>query len=430
MTRRSIKWLLVLVLCVTVTSVGCERKAAREDASNFEQSSTDNPTGGGPPPERPPRTDDELSLGETEPQDYCHLVERGYGPRGEVAVRAEEVVDGLEVPWGILFMGDGDLLVTERAGRLRLVRDGRLVNAPVATVEVAANGEGGLLGIQAHPDFDSNHRFYLYYTADKGDATVNRVEMWQLSQDGEALSARPKKVIVDDIPAARFHNGGRMRLGPDDMLYIGTGDARNPDYAQDLEVLAGKVLRVTPGGDIPPDNPYGDSPVYLIGVRNTQGFDWRDTSTMLVSDHGPSGEMGRTGHDEINVAAPGENLGWPTIYGCQDEPKMSPPSLTWDTAVPPGGAAIYTGDAIVEWKGSLMVGTLGSRHLHRVAFDGDSRRVERHETYFVGDPPEGYGRLREVIMGPDGHLYVTTSNCDGRGSCPPDGDKILRILPD
>lgn len=413
------KWMLAAILCAAVAG-GCDRKAERADASNSE------PIGGGPVTETPQRT----TGNSTSSADYCQLVEEGLGPRGEVEVRAEEVADGLEVPWGMLFMGDGDILVTERPGRIRLVRDGRLIGEPVATVEVAAAGEGGLLGIQKHPDYEDNHRFYIYVTADSDGDVVNRVELWQLSQDGEALSASRKRVILDDIPASRFHNGGRMRVGPDGMLYVGTGDAQNPENAQDPQVLAGKVLRLTPSGEIPDDNPFPNSPAYILGVRNTQGFDWRDRSTMLVTDHGPTGEMGRTGHDEVNVASAGENLGWPTIYSCQDEPKMRPPSLVWDEAVPPGGAAIYTGDAISQWKGSLLVGTLGSRHLHRVVFEDGSRRVKRHETYFLGDQPEGYGRLREVAMGPDGHLYVTTSNCDGRGTCPPDGDKILRIVPE
>jgi len=143
-----------------------------------------------------------------------------------------------------------------------------------------------------------------------------------------------------------------------------------------------------------------------------------------VTDHGPSGELGRSGHDEVNVVKAGQNLGWPTIYSCQAKEGLVSPLLTWNKAVPPGGAAIYRGTKISEWTGSLVMATLGSKHLHRVAFDpADPMKITAHETYFENQ----HGRLREVAMGPDGELYVTTSNCDGRGICPADKDKILRI---
>ncbi|WP_224408876.1 PQQ-dependent sugar dehydrogenase [Oscillatoria salina] len=352
----------------------------------------------------------------------CILIEDGYGSPGQVAVQAEEVVSGLEIPWGILFISATDMLVTERPGRIRLVQNGQLQSEPVAIVPVTARGEGGLLDIVPHPEFASNRLFYIYYTADRNGSSVNLVERWQLSPDN--TSASPDKIIVDNIPVARFHNGGRLRFGPEGMLYIGTGDARNPQSSQEVSSLAGKILRVTPEGEVPEDNPFPGNPAYIIGIRNTQGFDWLDPSTLVITDHGPSGELGRTGHDEVSVASAGANLGWPPIYGCQDREGMIPPSLTWDEAVPPGGAAIYTGDAIPEWRGSLLMGVLGARHLHRVTFEPQSpAQVQSHEVYFQNE----FGRLREVIMGPDGELYVTTSNCDGRGNCPPDKDKILRI---
>jgi len=352
----------------------------------------------------------------------CTLVDQGFGPQGKVNVRFEEVVTGLEVPWGIAFLPNGDMLVTERPGRVRLVRNGKLLPKPVATIKVTDSGEGGLLGIAAHPNFAQNRLFYLYYTSDRGRSQVNQVERWRLSPDG--LSASRDRIIIDDIPVALYHNGGRLRFGPDGMLYIGTGDARSPETSQNVDSLAGKILRLTPDGQVPKDNPFGGNPAFITGIRNTQGFDWADKSTLWVTDHGPSGELGRTGEDKVSVAKAGDNLGWPILQTCESKKGLVTPSLVWREAVPPGGAAIYTGSAIPEWKGSLMIATLGARHLHRVAFDPKSpNQVQVHEVYLRGDQ----GRLREAIMGPDGELYVTTSNCDGRGSCPPQQDKILRI---
>jgi aldose sugar dehydrogenase len=356
----------------------------------------------------------------------CKFVQNGLGSPGQVQVKAEEVVTGLEVPWGIAFLPNNQILVTERPGRVRLVDNGELQPQPIATVNVTASGEGGLLGIAAHPEFAQNRFFYLYYTADKNNSPVNRVERWQLSADG--LTASSDKIIIDDIPAAIFHNGGRLRFGPDGMLYIGTGDARIPEISQDINSLAGKILRLTPEGEVPPDNPFPNNPVFISGIRNTQGFDWYDSSTLFVTDHGPSGELGRRGEDKVSVLQAGDNMGWPAVENCTATDEFVPPSLVWREAVPPGGAAVYTGDAIPEWQGSLIIGTLRSRHLHRVVFDSENpRKVATHEVYFSGSSPNGFGRIRDVIMGADNELYITTSNCDGRGSCPPSQDKIIRI---
>jgi glucose/arabinose dehydrogenase len=358
----------------------------------------------------------------------CQLVENSFGPDGTVPVRAEVVASGLEVPWGLAFLPSGEILLTERPGRIRLFRNGQVLPQPVATLPISQSAEGGLLGIALDQDFANNRLFYVYVSTSQSGQPVNRVERWQLASD--AQSASFDRVIVDRIPASQLHDGGRIRFGPDQMLYVGTGDARNPDSSQNLESLAGKLLRVTPDGTVPADNPFPGKPVFLYGIRNTQGFDWPAANTLYLLDHGPSGEYrGWTGHDEVNVVTAGDNLGWPAIYSCETRAGMVTPSLTWNEAVPPGGAAIYTGSAISEWRNSLLIGTLGSRHLHRVVFEPGSKRVRLHEVYFRGDPPGGYGRLRETIMGPDGQLYVTTSNCDGRGQCPADKDKILRIVP-
>jgi aldose sugar dehydrogenase len=352
----------------------------------------------------------------------CILVEDDFGPNGTVPITVDVVAEGLEVPWGIAWLPGGDALVTERPGRIRLLRNGALQPAPVATVKISSAGESGLLGIAAHPSFASNRQIYLYVTTDEGGSTQNRVERWTLSEDH--TTATFDRVIFGGIPAAKYHDGGRIRFGPDGMLYVGTGDSREPDNAQNVDTPAGKLLRLTPEGEVPGDNPFPGKPAFLTGVRNTQGFDWKDRDTLYFTDHGPSGETFRRGHDEVSVVRKGDNLGWPTIYSCESGEGLITPSLTWESAAPPGGAAIYTGDAIPEWKGSLLIGTLGSRHLHRVVFSPENPfQVAQHEVYLRNE----WGRLRETIMGPDGHLYVTTSNCDSRGDCTARKDVILRI---
>jgi glucose/arabinose dehydrogenase len=368
-----------------------------------------------------------LSAGAAE---KCVLVRDGYGPQGKVAVRLETVVAGLEVPWGIAFLPGGDALVTERPGRLRLVpalskrKAGDATKLPlVASIAVDSDEEGGLLGVAIHPEFERNRFMYLYMTVRESGRKSNRVERWRVAED--LGSARFDRRILENIPSAAYHDGGRLRFGPDGMLYVGTGDGGEPDRSQDPASLGGKVLRLTPDGQVPKDNPVAGNPLYVLGVRNTQGFDWTG-GRFYVTDHGPSGELLRRGHDEVNLASPGANLGWPAIYGCQTHQGMVTPSLSWLTAVPPGGASFYTGTAIPEWRGSLLIGTLRSMHLHRVKLSSsDPAVVELHEVYFQDQA----GRLRDVVMGPDGAPYVTTSNCDGRGDCPPDRDKILRLLP-
>jgi glucose/arabinose dehydrogenase len=299
----------------------------------------------------------------------------------------------------------------------------------VAQIPITLSGEGGLLGLAIHPNFSSNRWFYLYFTADApAGGFQNKVERWILSPDG--LSATFDAEIISDIPALTYHNGGRIKFGPDGYLYVGTGDAGEPALSQDINSLAGKILRVSDDGSVPSDNPYDGSLTWIYGVRNNQGFDWFDDGQIAMADHGPSGmvqESFRRDHDEFNIASSGDNLGWPNIYACETENDMVSPTMVWAEAMPPGGLAVYTGTEIPEWNGDVLIGVLGFSdnvpHLHRLQLDNDDK-VSTSETYLRN--LSGYGRLREVIMGPDGGLYVTTSNCDGRGDCG-DGDRILRI---
>jgi glucose/arabinose dehydrogenase len=234
-------------------------------------------------------------------------------------------------------------------------------------------------------------------------------------------------VLLDDVAAHSFHDGGRIRFGPDGKLYVGTGDAGDPTRSRDPGSPNGKLLRLGTDGEVPPDNPVPGSPVFLRGVRNLEAFDWLDDRTLALADHGPSGELGRTGGDEVDVARAGADLGWPEAWRCDALAGVTSPVLAFVEAMPPGGGSVYRGSAVPEWRGSFLVGTLGSRHLHRVALGPDGR-LAGHEVYLAGDPPAGLGRVREVVQGPDGAVWVTTSNCDGRGTCPPEKDVIVRIV--
>ncbi len=359
----------------------------------------------------------------------CELEEKvEQGPLGTSQVSVEIVAEGLEVPWSIAFLPNGDWLVTERPGRLRLLRGGVLLPTPVTEIATVDAGETGLLGVAVDPDYATNHFIFLFYTALKeGGGNINRLDRWKMSDDG--LTATFDSRLLDAIPVNSVHTGGRIRIGPDAKLYVTTGDGGNEERAQDLAAINGKMLRLNTDGTIPSDNPTPGSPVFLMGLRNCEGFDWIGPHTLWVADHGPSGNDGVAGFDEVTSTGPGQNLGWPTIRSCEENPAMRSPSVAWRLSLPPGGLAVYTGTKIPEWTGDLFVGALKARHLHRLILDKSDRRVvTAREIYFIGDPPEGYGRIRELISAPDGYLYITTSNCDGRGTCPPEKDKILRVV--
>ncbi len=355
----------------------------------------------------------------------CRKIDTGWGPAGATPPSVETVVTGLEVPWGLAVLPAGDLLVTERPGRLRLVRGGVLAADPVLRVETAATSEGGLLDVALAPDFATSRLFYLVATVRGPSGPQNRVTRYRLSDDETAATA--DRVVFDGVPAADFHDAGRLRFGPDGMMYLTTGDARVPDRAQDRTSLNGKLLRLAPDGSPARGNPWRGSPVYLLGLRNSEGIDWLDDGRLVIADHGPSGELGLRGHDEVSVARAGDNLGWPVVYGCGAQAGLVSPLLTWQDAMPPGGLLVYRGPG--PWRGSILVASLGARQLQRITLDAAATSAPSNEVYLAGDPPSGYGRLRTLVTGPDGTVYATTSNCDGRGTCPADGDRILRITP-
>jgi glucose/arabinose dehydrogenase len=358
----------------------------------------------------------------------CQYEQGGWGPTGTVALHVDKVVTGLNVPWGLTFLSNGDWLLTERPGQIRLVQNGQLVSNPVASVSIGEPGEGGLLGIALDPAIAQNGYFYVFYTTPENGSNFNRIQRFILSSDHKSATA--DKVLLDGIPAGPFHNGGRIKFGPDGKLYVGTGDSENGPLAQDPTSLNGKILRINSDGSIPSDNPFPNSAVFALGIRNLEAFDWVNPLTLIIADNGPTGDQNLTGLDKVAFASSGNNLGWPAIWGCQQKADLVTPILSFDEthSAPPGGGVVYHGSAIPEFDGNFIIGMMGmgpgtALQLHRVIFDAATHSLIAHEVYLQNQ----YGRLRDVVQGPDGALYVTTTNCDSRGSCPSDGDYILRI---
>ncbi|GAA4904270.1 PQQ-dependent sugar dehydrogenase [Stackebrandtia albiflava] len=300
-------------------------------------------------------------------------------PAGGFDFGAPEVVaDGLELPWGMDFLPDGSALVTQRdTAQILRMAPGEPAEPVMVVSGVVPGGEGGLLGLAVSPAYDTDGLIYVYYTAES-DNRVGTV----------TLDDHTPTPVLTGIPKANIHNGGRIEFGPDGMLYVTTGDAADRDASQDPENLGGKILRVEPDGAVPSDNPFPGSPVYSLGHRNVQGIAWTGDGRAYAS------ELGQNTWDEVNHVVPGANYGWPVVEGPGGEPDFTPPLHTWTTAeASPSGAAIH-GE-------TLFVAALRGSRLWLVPLDGG-------EPYSVLDG--SYGRLRTVEIGPDGWLWIATSN--------------------
>ncbi len=330
---------------------------------------------------------------------------RSPSPNPAVPSVAGTVATGLSVPWDLAFLPGGDALVSERdtglvkridgAGRVRVV--GRIP-------ETVPSSEGGLLGLAVHPDYPRRPWLYAYYST----AADNRVVRLRYPPGGPF---GPEQVVLDGIPSSQIHNGGRIAFGPDGMLYVTTGDGSNGEVSQDKTSLGGKILRLTPRGDPAPGNPFGGSPVWTYGHRNVEGIAWDERGNLYAS------EFGQDTWDELNLIEPGNDYGWPVVEGASgQDAKYTDPLVQWrpDDASPSGIA--YADGAV--W----MAGLQGQR-LWRVQVS-DGAVVGKPQAFFTGR----YGRLREVQAAPDGSLWVTTSNTDGRGEPKPGDDRILRVV--
>ncbi|HEV2087027.1 MAG TPA: PQQ-dependent sugar dehydrogenase [Cryptosporangiaceae bacterium] len=316
-------------------------------------------------------------------------------------VGVQVLVKNLQVPWGLAFLPDGNALVTERdTRRLLRVTPGGTVT-PLQTIDEAyAGGEGGLMGVAVSPRYEQDKTVYLYYTT----RTDNRIATLVLGQ-------RPRP-LVTGIPVSGIHNGGRLAFGPDGYLYAGTGDAAQSGRSQDLKSLGGKILRMTPTGKPAPGNPFPGSLVWSSGHRNVQGLAWDERKQLWAA------EFGQNRVDEVNLIQPGKNYGWPTVEGTGRNPRFVDPKITWPTS-----EASPSGIAIVGKL--LLVAALRGERLWVVPVNAAGQRLGPARAVLAGT----FGRLRTVVQAPDGSVWVTTSNRDGRGTPEVSDDRIIRIIP-
>lgn len=340
--------------------------------------------------------------------------------------RVETVASGLEVPWGFAWLPTGEMLFTERPGRVRIIEKGKLRAEPVFVVpDVEPSSESGLMDISVHPNFGANGYVYLAYAY---NADGKRVKVMRYKYaDGKFTEPA---AIIENVPGAPNHAGTRCRFGPDGKLYVTTGDSTDWNLAQDNSSLAGKTLRLNDDGSVPKDNPFvgkkGYRPeIWTTGHRNAQGLAWQPGSgLMFQTEHGPSGFEGRGGGaDEVNIVERGKNYGWPAIYGKKTAPGMVAPLLEYTPACAPASAMFYSGDVFRDLKGSLFIGCLRGTRMIRVILNG--RTVLSQENLLV----DKVGRIREIGQSPDGLIYFSTSNRDGRGTPADNDDRIMRIVP-
>ena len=347
-------------------------------------------------------------------------------PQSGIRFKVETVVSKVEVPWSIVWAPDGRMIFTERPGRVRVFENGTLRPKPLFVVpDVQSSGESGLMSVALHPQFSSNHLLYLSYAYPAGDGLRVRVARYREAPEGLV----DRKVIIENIPAAPAHAGCRIRFGPDGKLYITTGDSTRREIAQKLDSLGGKTLRLNDDGTVPQDNPFvgqknARPEIWTFGHRNSQGMDWQpESNLMFQTEHGPSGFDGPGGGDEVNIVERGKNYGWPVIHHRATHEGMESPVLEYTPACAPASGMFYRGLALPQFKGNFFFSCLVGERIIRVATNG--RAVASQENLLEGK----YGRIRDIAEGPDGFIYFSTSNRDGRGRPAPDDDRILRLVP-
>jgi len=333
----------------------------------------------------------------------------------QASFKSVRVVDGLEHPWGMTFLPGGDLLITERPGRLRIWKNDRLETVS-GLPELYSAGQGGLLDIALHPDFTANR--LIYFTASVSGPGGAGTALYRARLTGSALEDIRELYRLPRFTSTRVHFGSRIVFAPDGTLYMSIGERGDRRRAQRLDDAAGSILRFTDDGNIPEDNPFVDrrgalSEIYSYGHRNPQGIAVHpQTGEIWTHEHGPRGG------DEVNIIRSGRNYGWPlvtfgeeyrggTIGMGTEAPGIVSPLIHWTPSIAPSGMAFYTGDRFPEWKGDLFVGALAGKHLRRLELDGN--RIIGQEVLLENQ----IGRIRDVEQGPDGYLWLLTDESDG-----------------
>ncbi len=404
--------LLAVIACGTTTSPSTSGSSDTTQTSPV-TTGTSLPTSSSSPPSSTPSSTSPSSTGST-------VVDSGY--------RATTVVEDLRIPWEMRFLPDGRLLVTEREGRIVVADVGSGMVTEVGRIDVSARGEGGLMGLALDPAFSENSTIYVSYTYSGSNGRGNRVSRFVMQGlDTGTPRLGPETVLVEGIPAGTNHDGSRVAFGPDGYLWVTTGDAGDGDRAQRMDSLAGKVLRMTSDGQPAPGNPFADQPypfslIYTLGHRNPQGLAFHPASDVsFVTEHGPSD------NDEVNRLAAGGNYGWPDLRGIVQTPGFVDPLITWSPTIAPAGALFCAEGTMGPLGGTFLFVTLKEQDLRVLvpSEPGDLLSVAEERILF----DERFGRLRAIAQGPDGALYLGTSNHDGRGDPGPGDDRIIRIEP-
>ena len=318
------------------------------------------------------------------------------------------LAENLDKPRAIAVSNDR-IFVTEKDGTIKVIQNNTLLDSPLATLRGADVFDGGLLGIALHPNFSTNHYMYVFLTYEEDDNLWNKI--LRITESENKL--QNAETILDKIPGSSFTNGGFMKFGPDEKLYVGTGTVSDASHLpQDLDSLSGKILRLNDDGTIPNDNPFPNSHIYSLGHRNPQGMTWDDDGNLFVAEFGPEK------NDEINLIQAGKNYGWPEEQ-CSGDKDFEDALLCYDPSIEPGGILFYSGDSL-DFESSFIMASMRAANLYQLDFE---EGLSSQKSIL-----SGIGRVRDVVQGPDGSLYVITSNTDGKGFPDSMDDKLLRIL--
>lgn len=341
----------------------------------------------------------------TLPSDPIPLPEPNFNSKND---SIQVLAENLDKPRSIA-VSDNRIFVTEKDGSIIVIENDIQLESPLVTLRSANVFDGGLLGIALHPNFSENHYIYVFLTYEEDKTLWNKI--MRITESNNKL--KEAETIFDKIPGSSFTNGGFIKFGPDEKLYVGTGTTSDSSHLpQDLDSLSGKILRINDDGSIPEDNPFPNSPVYSLGHRNPQGMTWDDDGNLYVAEFGPEK------NDEINMILAGKNYGWPE-QECSGNENFENAVLCYDPSIEPGGILFYTGDKF-DFEFPFIMASMRASNVYQLDFE---EGLSSQKSIL-----SGIGRVRDVVQGHDGYLYVITSNTDGKGFPAANDDKLLRIL--